>query len=169
MTTQVELVTPERILFSGEADFVVLRTDGGEVMFLPHHAPFTGAAAVSLLRIARPAREQEEHEELRAAVHGGFVQVVNNRVTVLASVAELGGEIDVDRARRALRAAEAQLSGGESSEPTVAGGALQGAGEEVERSAALKAMLFPDDPEVASSRARARLEAAGASEAATAS
>jgi F-type H+-transporting ATPase subunit epsilon len=165
--TEAELVTPERVLYSGEAEFVVLRTDGGEIMFLPEHAPFVGAVDISLLRIAPAGSAGEDGgAELRAAVHGGFVHVAGNRVTVLASVAEPAGEIDVERARRALEAARAALGGERADRDSEReAGAAHGTDEvrhEPERSAAMTAMLFPDDPEVARRRAEVRLEAAGA-------
>ncbi len=185
MPTRAELVTPERVLFSGEADQVVLRTDGGEIMFLPNHAPFVGAVDITVLRIAPagtvggPGDGDGAHGpgiagssgEFRAAVHGGFVHVAGNKVTVLASVAEAADEIDVDRARLALEAA--RTAGGEAAGDRPAAAATERAGadlgaqaaaheaEDVEPSAALKAMLFPDDPEVALRRAEVRLEAAG--------
>lgn len=126
MPTHTELVTPERVLFSGEAEFVVMRTEGGEIMFLPNHADLVGAVDITLVRIALAGSEtagspasQETGKalaagEVRAAVHGGFVHVADNRVLVLASVAELSGEIDVERAKRALEAAEssAGVAGG---------------------------------------------------------
>ncbi|MHB8244685.1 MAG: ATP synthase F1 subunit epsilon [Acidimicrobiales bacterium] len=167
MPTEAELVTPERVLFSGEAAFVVLRTDGGEIMFLPEHAPFIGAVDISLLRIARAGDESGE-DEFRAAVHGGFVHVTGNKVTVLASVAEKSDEIDVDRARRAFEAARAGVGGGSGGGDAAAAAAAPApAGHEekeepAELSASMKAMLFPDDPEVALRRAEVRLEAAGA-------
>ncbi|HET9093315.1 MAG TPA: ATP synthase F1 subunit epsilon [Acidimicrobiales bacterium] len=166
MPTHAELVTPERVLFSGEAAFVVLRTDGGEIMFLPEHADFVGAVDISLVRIAEAGAEAgreggHAESEFRAAVHGGFVHVADNKVTLLASVAEPASEIDVDRARRALEAARAALAAGE-------GGGHEaqqaGAEEAAETSSAMKALLSPDDPEVALRRAEVRLEAAGASE-----
>jgi F-type H+-transporting ATPase subunit epsilon len=166
--TEAELVTPERVLYSGEAEFVVLRTDGGEIMFLPEHAPFVGAVDISLLRIAPAGSTGDDGgAEFRAAVHGGFVHVAGNRVTVLASVAEPAGEIDVERARRALEAARAALGGERADRDREREAAAAGAGtEEVrhapEQSAAMTAMLFPDDPEVARRRAEVRLEAAGA-------
>jgi F-type H+-transporting ATPase subunit epsilon len=99
---QVELVSPERILFSGEADMVVCRTvGGGDVAFLPGHAPFLGALAIHAARIKRPDGSEET-----AAVHGGFVHVRDNKVIILSDVAELSSQIDVERARRAKEAAE---------------------------------------------------------------
>src|ERR1039458_9843924 len=108
MPTHVELVTPERVLYSGDAEFVVLRADGGEIMFLPHHADFVGAVDICVVRIASVGGGVGDAlgGEVRAAMAAGFVHVADNRVTVLASVAELANEIDVERARRALDAAE---------------------------------------------------------------
>jgi F-type H+-transporting ATPase subunit epsilon len=99
---QVELVSPERILFSGEADMVICRTvGGGDVAFLAGHAPFLGALAIHSLRIKRPDGTEEV-----AAVHGGFVHVRDNTVIILSDVAELASQIDAERARRARETAE---------------------------------------------------------------
>jgi F-type H+-transporting ATPase subunit epsilon len=100
VTLQVELVSPERILYSGEADMVVCRTvAGGEVAFLTGHAPFLAALETGVVRVRTSGGEQV------AAVHGGFVEVRDNRVIILSDVAELAADIDVERARRAKDAA----------------------------------------------------------------
>jgi F-type H+-transporting ATPase subunit epsilon len=97
---QVELVSPERILYSGEADMVVCRTvGGGEVAFLTGHAPFLGALETGVVRVKTSGGEEI------AAVHGGFVEVRDNRVIVLSDVAELAADIDTSRAQRAKDAA----------------------------------------------------------------
>ena len=102
MAMQVELVSPERILFSGEADMVICRTVGeGDIAFLTGHAPFLGALAIHSTRIKQP-----DGTEFAAAVHGGFVHVRDNTVIILSDVAELASQIDVERARRAKEAAE---------------------------------------------------------------
>ena len=96
MALQVELVSPERILYSGEADMVIARTvGGGDIAFLPGHAPFVGA-----LEIATVTLRTAQGDEL-VAVHGGFVEVSNDTVTILSDVAELAKDIDVSRAQRA--------------------------------------------------------------------
>ena len=96
MPLQVELVSPERILYSGEAEMVVCRTvGGGEVAFLANHAPFLAALETGVVRV-----KTSNGEEV-AAVHGGFVEVRDNRVIVLSDVAELAKDIDVSRAQRA--------------------------------------------------------------------
>lgn len=102
MPLHVELVSPERILYSGEAEMVVCRTaGGGEIAFLPGHAPFVGALDTALVRV----KSTDGREEV-AAVHGGFVEVRDDRVTILSDVAELASQVDVERARRAQQAAE---------------------------------------------------------------
>ncbi len=102
MPIEVELVSPERILFSGEADMVVCRTiGGGEVAFLEGHVPFLGALEIASARIKKPDGDYEV-----AAVHGGFVHVKDNKAVILSDVAELQSQIDVERARRAQQDAE---------------------------------------------------------------
>jgi F-type H+-transporting ATPase subunit epsilon len=104
-TMQVELVSPERVVFSGEATMVITRTlGGGEIAFLPGHAPFLGALTESHTRITLA-----DGTQLDAAVHGGFVQVSDNKVSILSDIAELGDEIDRGRAMEAKERAEATL------------------------------------------------------------
>jgi F-type H+-transporting ATPase subunit epsilon len=105
MTLQVEVVSPERIQWQGEADMVIARTvGGGDIAFLTGHAPFVGALEIGKVTI-RPAQGEDEV----VAVHGGFVEVSDDRVTILSDVAELASQIDVDRARDAAERAEATL------------------------------------------------------------
>jgi F-type H+-transporting ATPase subunit epsilon len=102
MALQVELVSPERILWSGEADMVVARTTDGDIAFLTGHAPFIGALGIGAVTIEEPGGAQT-----KIAVHGGFVEVSHNKVTILSDVAELAGDIDIARAQAAKEAAEA--------------------------------------------------------------
>ena len=112
MTLQVELVSPERILFSGEASMVVCRTAGGEIAFMTGHAPFLGALGIAVVRV-----HQEGGDVLKAAVHEGFVEVKDNRVIILSDVAELPDQVDAERARRAKEDAERRLrEGGDAAE-----------------------------------------------------
>lgn len=97
MSLHVELVSPERILYSGEADMVIARTAGGDIAFLTGHAPFVGT-----LGIGKVVVRESTGTSVIAAVHGGFVEVKDNRVVVLSDVAELSTAIDVARARAAL-------------------------------------------------------------------
>ena len=105
MPLTVDIVSPERVLYTGEGDMVVCRTSEGEIAFLPGHVPFLGALGIGVVRILLP-----QEGEQAAAVHGGFVEVANDRVIVLSDVAELAESIDVDRARRARQRAEERLA-----------------------------------------------------------
>lgn len=102
MPLQVELVSPERILFSGEAREVEARTAGGDIAFLEGHVPFIGTLQVHPVRIHLLDGTVEE-----VAVHEGFVECAHDRVTILSDVAELKSQIDVARAQAAKARAEA--------------------------------------------------------------
>ena len=105
MTLHVEVVSPERILWTEDADRVIARTiGGGEIAFLTGHAPFVGALDIGTVRVHTEAGTEEV-----IAVHGGFVEVSHDRVTVLSDVAEVASQIDVERARAAKERAEALL------------------------------------------------------------
>ncbi|HEY8527352.1 MAG TPA: ATP synthase F1 subunit epsilon [Acidimicrobiales bacterium] len=105
MPLQVDLVSPERILYQGEAEMVIARTvGGGDIAFLAGHAPFVGALEIAQVTIRTASGDQV------AAVHGGFVEVSNDTVTILSDVAELSDQIDVERARDAKARAEATLA-----------------------------------------------------------
>ena len=104
-TMRVELVSPERVLYSGEATMVVTRTmGGGDIAFQPGHAPFLAALTESHTRIYLA-----DSTVLDVAVHGGFVEVSHGKVSILSDVAEVASDIDLERARRAEEAAEAQI------------------------------------------------------------
>lgn len=105
MTLQVELVTPEGILYEGEADMVIARTaGGGDIAFLTGHVPFVGSLAAGRVKVVQPGGR----EQLIAA-HRGFVSVFENRVSILSDVAELPETVDVARAEAAKARAEETL------------------------------------------------------------
>lgn len=104
MPLNVELVSAERKVWSGEAGFVVARTLDGELGILPGHISLLGVLAEGFtVRITGG----DAGEGIEAAVHGGFLSVSNDDVAILAEIAELSSEIDVDRARAALDRATA--------------------------------------------------------------
>jgi F-type H+-transporting ATPase subunit epsilon len=103
---QVELVSAERRLWSGEAEMVVARTTEGEIGILPGHAPMLGELGSGVLRVIQPGGE-----EVVAAIHGGFLSVAASGVSVLADIAELGADIDLQRAQAAYDRAVASISG----------------------------------------------------------
>ena len=98
MIFQVELVSPDGIAYSGEAEMVVARTvGGGDIAFQPGHVPFIGVLAFWSVEIVRPDGSRDVF-----AVHRGFVQVAGTKVSILSDVSEAATEIDVERARTAL-------------------------------------------------------------------
>jgi F-type H+-transporting ATPase subunit epsilon len=100
-TMQVQLVAPDRMVWSGEAEIVLARTVDGELGILPRHAPLLGVLVEYPVTIRRSGEDA-----LVAAVHGGFLSVSREGVDVLAEVVELADEIDVPRARAALERAQ---------------------------------------------------------------
>lgn len=110
MSLVVELVSPERVAYEGEATMVICRTTTGDIAFLPGHVPFIGVLATHPVRILLP-----DGGEQVIAVHHGFVEVSPpegevTRVTVLSDVCELADSIDAGRARAALERADAALA-----------------------------------------------------------
>ena len=97
MTFQVELVSPEDISYSGEAEMVIARTvEGGDIAFQPGHVPFIGVLSVWSVEVIRPDGERDVF-----AVHRGFVQVAGTKVSILSDVSETADEIDIERAKEA--------------------------------------------------------------------
>ncbi len=98
----VEVVAVERRIWSGEATFVLARTTEGEIGILPgHEQTLAQLEEAGVLRI-----DGADGETIMAAVHGGFLSVTPEGVTVLAEFAEVSEEIDVQRARAALERAD---------------------------------------------------------------
>lgn len=103
---QVQVVSPERILWSGDAELVTARTvEGGDITFLTGHAPFVGALETGKVTV-RP----DGGDDVFFAVHGGFVEVSADNVSLLTDVAEHAESIDIERAKAALAAAEEAMS-----------------------------------------------------------
>jgi F-type H+-transporting ATPase subunit epsilon len=112
-TLQVELVAVEKMIWSGEARMVIARTTEGELGVLPGHAPLLGELAPGGVVTIRT----ESGDDLVVAAHGGFLSVTDRGVSILAETAEISTDIDVERAREALRRAE---SGGDDPEALAA-------------------------------------------------
>ena len=101
---RVSVVSVEREVWSGEASSVTARTTEGDIGVLPGHAPVLGQLADGgVVRIVEAGGG-----EVLAAVHGGFLSVTDEGVTVLAEVAELAADIDVSRAQQALTRAQGE-------------------------------------------------------------
>ena len=85
-----ELVSVDRMLWSGEASIVTVQTTDGEIGFMPGHEPFLGQLKEDGVVTISPA----DGDKVVAAVQGGFVSVVGNKVTVLADSAKFASEVD---------------------------------------------------------------------------
>jgi len=103
---QLEIVTPEREAYSDEVDAVYCPGVEGEFGVLPHHAPLLSMLGVGELRIKKGGAEEY------FAIAGGFVQVRPDKVVVMAELADLSSEIDLEAAEEARREAERAIQQG---------------------------------------------------------
>jgi len=101
----VEIVSAERMVFEGEADMVVAPGAAGVLGILPRHAALLTSLNPGVLRI------KQGGDEVVMAISGGFLEVLDNRVSVLTDAAERAEEIDEARADEARRRAEQALEG----------------------------------------------------------
>ena len=106
MPLKLEIVTPERLAYSDEVDAVVLPGSEGELGVLPHHAPLVSTLGVGELRIRKAGQEES------FAIAGGFLQVRPDKVVVMAELADMASEIDLEKAQAARREAEKALETG---------------------------------------------------------
>ncbi len=106
MPLRLEIVTPERQAYADEVDAVVLPGSEGELGVLPHHAPLVSTLGAGELRIRKGGAEES------FAIFGGFLQVRPDKVVVMAELADLASEIDLEAAREAQRAAQKALETG---------------------------------------------------------
>jgi F-type H+-transporting ATPase subunit epsilon len=106
MPILLEIVTPERLAFSDEVDAVVVPGSQGELGVLPHHAPLVSTLGIGELRIRKGGQEET------FAIAGGFLQVRPDKVVVMAELADMASEIDVEKARQAREEAERALESG---------------------------------------------------------
>jgi F-type H+-transporting ATPase subunit epsilon len=102
---RLEIVTAERQIFADDVDMVVAPGSEGELGILPHHAPLLTTLKPGELRIKKGG------EEILIAVTGGFMEVLSDRVTILADAAERAEEIDLARAEAARQRAEERMAG----------------------------------------------------------
>lgn len=104
MPLHLEIVTAEKMVYQDDVDMVIAPAADGEVGILPHHAPLLTTLQVGELRVKKGGSEQS------LLIAGGFMEVSNGRVTVLADAAEHAEDIDVQRAEEARRRAQDSLA-----------------------------------------------------------
>ena len=106
MPLQLEIVTPEKLAYSDEVDSVQLPGSEGELGVLPHHAPLISTLGAGELRLRKGGQEES------FAIVGGFLQVLPDKVVVMAETADMASEIDLEKAQEARRNAEQVLESG---------------------------------------------------------
>ncbi|HZU05779.1 MAG TPA: F0F1 ATP synthase subunit epsilon [Chloroflexota bacterium] len=111
---RLEVVTAEREVYADDVDLVVAPATEGEVGILPRHAPLLTTLQPGVLRL------KKDGEEVLMAVSGGFLQVFNDRVLILADAAERESEIEESRAEQARQRALAVLQAAARGEPVQA-------------------------------------------------
>ena len=118
-TLHVELLLPDRSLWSGEAGMVIAKTIDGDIGILPGRAPVFGIlSAGSLVRI-RDTGGNDSGDEIRAAVRDGFLSVSEDRVSILTSLGELSGDVDAAAARTDLDSATSAAGSAAEAEESV--------------------------------------------------
>lgn len=101
---KVEIITPDRIFFEGDADMIEFNTIDGQIGVYKHHIPMTTVLEPGVVVI------HEDGVQKVAAVHAGFAEILGEKVTLLAELAEWPEEIDLNRAEAAKRRAEERIS-----------------------------------------------------------
>ena len=101
----VEIITPDRIFHKGEATMIEFNTAAGEIGVYKNHIPLTTVLAPGIVTI-----HKDGEDNVIAAVHSGFAEILPEKVTLLAEVAEWPEEIDVERAQAAKARAEERLA-----------------------------------------------------------
>lgn len=101
----IEVVSADRMLYTGDADSVVIPGEDGYFGVLAGHAPLISSLQIGAITITPPTGE----EPIIICVHGGFAQITSDKVLILADAAELAEHIDVERAEKARQRAEERI------------------------------------------------------------
>ena len=101
---KVEIITPDRVFFTGEADMIELNTGDGQIGVYKNHIPLTTVLEPGVVVI------HNDDQQKVAAVHAGFAEILGEKVTLLAELAEWPDEIDINRAEAAKQRAEDRIA-----------------------------------------------------------
>ena len=101
----IEIITPDRVFHKGEATMIEFNTAAGEIGVYKNHIPLTTVLAPGVVTI-----HKDGEDNVIAAVHSGFAEILPDKVTLLAETAEWPEEIDVERAQAAKARAEERLA-----------------------------------------------------------
>ncbi|RYL95132.1 F0F1 ATP synthase subunit epsilon [Sporolactobacillus sp. THM7-4] len=105
-TVHTEIVTPAGKVYAGDVHMVSVRATSGEMGILPRHMPIVAPLEIAMVRL----KHEDEQTVDYAAVHGGFIQVAPDQITILSEAAEMKDQIDVERAQRAQAEAQEALN-----------------------------------------------------------
>jgi F-type H+-transporting ATPase subunit epsilon len=116
---EIQIITPERVFFKGTGSMIEMNTTEGEIGCYPMHVPTTVVLAPGIVRIYDAVVEDEVDVpggvrgdgSIMAAIHAGFAEILNEKVIVMAEIAEWPSEIDVSRAEAAEKRAEERIAG----------------------------------------------------------
>ena len=106
-TFHLKVTSPDRVFFEGEVTMVEINTTEGQIGVLPNHIPLTSVLAPGVCYLHVPDGDPKV-----CAIHGGFFEILQDSMTILAEVCEWPDEIDVGRAEAARVRAERRLSEG---------------------------------------------------------
>lgn len=102
---QLQVISPDRIFFDGEADMIEVKTSEGEMGIFKHHIPLTAILSPGILNIKKNGEEKE------AALLDGFIEILGDKIIILAESCEWPEEIDMNRAKEAKLRAERRIKG----------------------------------------------------------
>ena len=105
-TIKLEIVSPDKVVFTEDIGMLIVRSTGGELGILPHHAPLVTGLVPHAMRV----RIDQDRDEQLIAVAGGFMEVTPEKITVLATAAEMPIDIDINRAKEAMARAKARIA-----------------------------------------------------------
>ena len=109
----VEIITPDRIFYKGEGDMIEFTTAVGEIGVYKKHIPLTTVLAPGVVKIHKTGEDDviaAVHSGFAAALMSGFIEILPERITIMAEVAEWPDEIDKGRAEAAMKRAEERLA-----------------------------------------------------------
>ena len=102
---KLEIVSPDKVVYTEEIAMLIVRSTGGELGILPHHAPLVTGLVPHAMRV-----KLGDGDEQLIAVAGGFMEVTPEKITVLASAAEQPIDIDINRAKQAYARAKERIA-----------------------------------------------------------
>lgn len=106
-TFQLKIISPERMFYEGDAEFLELKTTEGEIGIYPQHISMTSIIQSGIMRVVQSGITKE------AALSDGFIEILPDQVIILAEACEWPDEIDILRAQEAKQRAERRLKSGD--------------------------------------------------------